>query len=276
MKKMGKVFGRMINGMGMGILEYVEDASKTDEHRFRIRESPDCWGFDNVGAPMAHVLPPSCAGMCKGIESWKGLDRDWNAIETKCKGLGDPYCEWVVVPGEIPEMRGSLEKNSEVLDRMHDRLMDRLGGFLLEGKPLVDRPQSGSEVMISSIMHVLVQPALAGERYRVVLRMAGAKAGKEVGELLLEAGVGEDRAIERVVDLMESCRVGKITVGETIRMDDSCESVFYRFMTKKRPEPCCYYTTGFVNGFFSTVRNQHVRETRCIAMGDPHCEWEFR
>jgi hypothetical protein len=30
------------------------------------------------------------------------------------------------------------------------------------------------------------------------------------------------------------------------------------------------------NGFFSAVKNQHVKETKCIAMGDPYCEWEFR
>ena len=31
----------------------------------------------------------------------------------------------------------------------------------------------------------------------------------------------------------------------------------------------------FLNGFFTAVKNQHVKETKCIAMGDPFCEWEF-
>jgi predicted hydrocarbon binding protein len=35
-------------------------------------------------------------------------------------------------------------------------------------------------------------------------------------------------------------------------------------------------TTGLLNGFFSAVKNQHVKETKCIAAGDPCCEWEFR
>jgi predicted hydrocarbon binding protein len=276
MRKMGRIYGKMTKGMGMGMVEYDEDASRTDEHYFRIRENPDCWGFENLGTPMAYLLPPGAAGMCKGIESWRGLERDWNAVETKCIGLGDPYCEFKLVPGEIPELRASLGKDSTVLDGMHDRLMGRLMGFLLEGKPLVERSSSGSDEMISSILHVLVQPALAGERYRVVMRMAGAKAGKEVGEHLMEAGVEGDDAVDRVVKFLEYCKVGKVTVGETIRMEESCESVFYRFMTRRRQEPCCYYTTGFVNGFFSTVKDQHVRETRCIAMGDPYCEWELR
>jgi predicted hydrocarbon binding protein len=43
----------------------------------------------------------------------------------------------------------------------------------------------------------------------------------------------------------------------------------------ERKEPCCYFTTGFLNGFFSAVKNQHVKETKCIVLGDPFCEWEF-
>jgi predicted hydrocarbon binding protein len=269
-------FSKMIKGMGMGILEYVETVSKTDEHHFRLYESSDCWGFENVGATMAYLLPPASAGMCKGLESWKGLERDWNAIETKCIGLGDPYCEFKVVPGEIPELKDPLKKDKPIIDRMHDRLMSRLMGFLLDRKPLVERPRSGSDVMLSAVLHVMVQPALAGERYRTVMRMAGTKAGKEVGEHLMEAGIREDKAVNRVLNFLEYCKVGKVTVDDTIRMKESSESVFYKFMTKKREEPCCFFTTGFLNGFFSAVKNQHIKETKCLAMGDSYCEWEFK
>jgi predicted hydrocarbon binding protein len=277
MKKLWKVFKKMLKGNGFGFIEYLEDASKTDEHYFRIYESSECWGYENVGAAMASILPASTAGMCKGLESWKGLERDWNAIETKCIGLGDPYCEFKVIPGEIYELRETFEAiDSTVLDRMHKRLMDSLMRFLLDGKPLVERPKSGSDVGLSAIMHFMVQPALAGERYRVVMRMAGAKTGKEVGEHLMEAGISEDDAANRVLNFLEYCKVGKVTADKTIKMKENCESVFYEFMTKKREEPCCYFTTGFLNGFFSTVKNQHVKETKCIAMGYPYCEWEFK
>jgi len=54
-------------------------------------------------------------------------------------------------------------------------------------------------------------------------------------------------------------------------MLQNCES----FMMRSE-EPSCYFTTGFLNGFFSVIQNQHVKETKCIAVGDPYCEWEFR
>ena len=70
-----------------GFFDYLEDISSTDEHYARVSESFECWGLENVGIATASMFPPSFAGSCKGIESWRGLERDWNAIETKCIGL---------------------------------------------------------------------------------------------------------------------------------------------------------------------------------------------
>ena len=211
-----------------------------------------------------------------GFESLKGLERDWNVVETKCIGLGDPYCEFKFVPGEIDGLKDSLEKDSSVIERIHERLMHRLIEFLVEGKPLVERPRLGSDIHIHPVMHAMGFPHVAGERYQMALRMGGAKSGKEVGVRLMDAGLREDEAVKRVLHLLEHCKVGKITADETIRMEENCESMRESLFTPKREEPSCYFTTGFLNGFFSAVKNQHVKETKCIAMGDPYCEWEFR
>jgi len=259
-----------------GIVEYLEDVSKTDEHYVRIYESSECWGFENVGATMAFYLPPGATGGVKGFESWQGLERDWNCVETKCIGLGDPYCEFKLVPGEIDELKASLEKDISVIERIHERLMHHLMEFLLHGKPLLERPTLGSYVNVHRVCHAMVFPALAGERYRMVLGMGGARSGKLVGERLLEAGLMEDEAVKRVLDFLNQCKVGKVTVDETIRIVENCESSQTKIFTTKEKVPSCYFTTGFLNGFFSAVKNQHVKETKCIAMGDPYCEWEFR
>jgi predicted hydrocarbon binding protein/KaiC/GvpD/RAD55 family RecA-like ATPase len=258
------------------IMEYLEGASKTDEHYVRIYECSECWGFENVGAPMAFYSPPLLAGMIKGLESWRGTERDWNAVETKCIGLGDPYCEYKFVPGEINELKDSLEKDISVIERIHQRLMNHLMDFLLKGKPLLERPRLGSMVKMDRVIHALVFPALAGEKYRMVLGMGGARSGKQVGERLLEAGLSEDEAVKRVLDFINQCKVGKVTLDETIRIVENCESSQTKLFTTKLKGPSCYFTTGFLNGFFSAVKNQHIKETKCIAMGHPYCEWEFR
>jgi KaiC/GvpD/RAD55 family RecA-like ATPase/predicted hydrocarbon binding protein len=264
-----------------GIVEYLEDISKTDEHYFRIYENYDCWGLENVGATIASYLPPLIAGMCKGVEYYQGLDRDWNAIETKCIGLGDPYCEFKLVPGEIDGLRDSLEKDSSVIERIHERLTERLMGFLLHGKPLVERPRLGSNVHLHPVGHAMFGetiPAMGTtwrQRCRMALRMGGAKSGSEVGKRLIKAGIKEDEAIKLVINFMNYCKVGKVTVGDTIRIRENCEPSWTKFLRMKWEEPCCFFTTGFLNGFFSAVKNQHVREIKCVGLEDPYCEWEI-
>ena len=120
-----------------------------------------------------------------------------------------------------------------------------------------------------------VLPAAGGERYRMALRMGGARVGKEVGERLAEAGVEGDEALRRLLRLLEHCQIGRISAGETIRLWDNRETTWTRWHTTTWEEPCCFFTTGLLNGFFAAVENKHVREIRCIAMGDPYCEWEI-
>ena len=276
MKKLLKECAKSEERLGSGTFEYLEDASKTDEHYVRVYESSECWGFKDIGATMAFYLPPLIAGTIKGFGSLRGPEREWNAIETKCIGLGDPYCEIKVVPGEIDKLQDSLEKDVLVIERIHERLMHHLMEFLLHGKPLLERPTLGSMVSIHRVAHAMVFPALAGERYRMVLGMGGARSGKLVGERLLEAGLNEDDAVKRILNFLNQCKVGKVTVDGTIRIVENCESSQTKLFTTKEKVPSCYFTTGFLNGFFSAVKNQHVKEVKCIAMGDPYCEWEFR
>jgi predicted hydrocarbon binding protein/KaiC/GvpD/RAD55 family RecA-like ATPase len=260
--------GKLMKNRGMRIAEYVEDASKVDEHCVRVHEGYNCWGLNNVGARLAYQDCGLMAGAFKALEKEA---RDWNVVETKCIGLGDPYCEFRFVPGETAEKKVFLEGiDSSVVEKVHDRLMDQLVGFLVHGRPLPERPRLGSDLAFFIMYHVVTVPGLLSQRFRMALRMGGAKAGKEVGEHLLEAGITGDEAVGSVVDFMEYCKVGKVTLAETIRIKENCES-----FALETGEPSCFFTTGFLNGLFSAVKNQHVRETKCIGCGDPYCEWEI-
>jgi predicted hydrocarbon binding protein len=124
-------------------------------------------------------------------------------------------------------------------------------------------------------MHAFGFPNVAGERYRMALRMGGARSGKKVGERLIEAELGGDEAIKRVINFLNYCKVGKVTMEETIKIKENCEPLETELSLTKPEEPCCFFTTGFLNGLFSAVKSQHVREIKCIGAGDPYCEWEI-
>jgi len=250
------------------MLEYVSEISKTDEHYFRAYEGASCWGLENIGAPLCFSDAADLAGTLKSMEK---QERDWNVVETACVGEGSPYCEFKAVPGELSELEARLTAlDSSIVQRIMERLIEHVAAFILQGKPLGERPTLGSGVYTHGFVASLALPALASERYRMAIRMGGAMAGKRLGEHLTDAGLDKDEVIRRVIDFVEYCKVGKISIGETIRMKENCESFGLQI-----GEPCCFFTTGFLNGLFSAVKNQHVREVKCIAAGDPYCEWEI-
>lgn len=268
MKKLALFLQRIVEGDRSFILEYLENDSKTDEHCFRGNEHASCWGFEGVGAALGLGVLGIYAGVISGFEK---EPRDWNIIETKCIGRGDQYCEVKAVPGYIDGLEDSLTAiDSAIVERIRDRLMERLMGFILDGKPLWERPRLGDRISLNAFGHIVL-PAVPSERYQTAMRLGGAVGGKEVGERLMGTGLSEDEAEKRILNLLEYCRVGKVTAGETIRIDENCES-----FARRTESPSCQFTTGFLNGFFSAVKRQHVKETKCIAMGNPYCEWTFQ
>ena len=270
MKKLMRFFQQMMQRRGICIMEYLDEASKTDEHYIRVYESYECTGFENVGTATSLILAPLLAGVCHGLEA---ETREWNAVETRCIGLGDPYCEVKLVPGAIAELQPALQKNSVALERIHDRLMQRLTAFLLQDKPPVERARLGRTIAYSPETSF---PFYA-ERFHMAFRMGGVRAGKNLGERLTGSGVPRDAAVKHLVSLLHYLKAGELTVDDTIRIRENVESNWIpRFYTTKWEAPCCFFTTGFLNGFFAAVTSQHVKETRCVAMGDPYCEWEFR
>lgn len=259
---------RRIKGNRSGTVEYLENVSKTDEHYFKLVENDACWGFENVGAKLALGILGSWAGYMKGYER---EDRDWNIVETKCVGLGDPYCEFKAVPGEIDELKSSLEGlDSVIIEKIYDRLMERLMGYLFQEKPLWERLELGPYITLHGFSNIVVLPAIESQRYQVAMRLGGVLAGKRVGERILNMDMEEEEAVKSIIRLLEHCKVGKVSIDKTIRIRECCESVFI-----EAKEPSCFFTSGFLNGFCSTVMNQYVKETKCVGRGDPYCEWEI-
>ena len=271
-KRLFPIMAKPNEEAGGGVMEYLLDISKTDEHYIRIHEGASCWGLENVGVPLCYEDSASLAGFMKFFDKLGGMGREWNAVETTCIGEGSPYCEFKIAPRELDELEGYLTTmDGSKIERISDRLMEHVKGFTVDQKPLGERPTLRRGVHTHEFIGLLTLPALANERYRMAVRMAGAMAGKQLGVQFMKLGLREDETVRRMVNLFEYCKVGKVSMDETIRIKENCES--FGILVE---QPTCFFTTGFLNGFFSAVKNQHVKEVKCIAVGDPYCEWEFR
>jgi predicted hydrocarbon binding protein len=109
----------------------------------------------------------------------------------------------------------------------------------------------------------------------MAIRMGGVKSGKELGERLLAAGVQPDEVIDRVFESFKNLKIGITTkAGNRITMEENIEPMRTWYMTRLR-ELSCHFTTGFLNGLFKATYNLRIKETKCLAAGHPHCEWEI-
>lgn len=253
-------------------IEYLQEKSKPDEYYYRLYENSDCWDLENIGSTIASYLPPAMAGNIMGMED---KERAWNAVETKCIGLGDPYCEVKITPGETDQVAASLIKDADVVSRIHARLLDKYATHILNVVTLTDRPEFGPEIHLQIPFHNFGFAHLAGDRSRLAIRMGGAKTGKELAERLLAQGLQPDEVISQVLDSLEDLKAGIVTTsGNTITIEENIEPMRTWYMTRLR-ELSCHFTTGFLNGLYKATHDLRITEIKCLAAGDPFCQWEI-
>ncbi len=255
-----------------GRIEYLPEKSKIDEYHYRIYENSDCWDLENIGSTVAAYLPPAMAGNYMGLES---IERTWNAVETKCIGLGDPYCEVKIFPSASNEVQDHLKRDSEKVSRIHNHLIEKYLSHIIDNQILTDRPEFGPDIHLQIPFHAFGFAHLAGDRSQMALRMGGVKSGKEIAERLLSAGYEPDEVVTMVLNSLETLKAGIVTVsGDRIIIEENIEPMRTWYMTPLR-ELSCHFTSGFLNGLYRSAYDRRVNETRCLAAGDSCCEWEI-
>jgi predicted hydrocarbon binding protein/KaiC/GvpD/RAD55 family RecA-like ATPase len=270
--RMGFPYGTGARKELSGIIKYLPDQSGKDEHYFRIYENSDCWDFEGVGSATASHLPPSMAGQLIGLET---IERDWNAVETRCIGLGDPYCEFRLSPQLESGKALHAGYEPENVSRIHQRLIENLAAGMLEGKKLSDRPRLGNRVHLHVAFHACGFPHIGGDRSKMAVRMGGALTGKKIAEYLQSSGQSPEQLERKLFQFIKNMKAGIVSSsGGIIRIEENIEPLRTKYMTAAR-EPSCYFTTGFLNGIYRQISGMRVRETRCIAGGNPFCEWEL-
>jgi len=272
MRKMSKLLFANIRRENSAAPEYQYERSSEDGHIIIIRESCECWGLSGVGMPLASHIPTVLAGQ---TEYWEGGVRPWQAIETKCIALGDPQCEIKLMQSDDLAFAQTMNVNREAVERVHARLMELLLDHLLEGRPLPSRPILGSDVHLKVAFQTFHQAHRSGERSQMAMRMGGTRTGQALGTQLVAAGLLPDEAIECVIAFMNEVKVGQVSMsGSSVRVEENVEALGVKLFAYGS-DPSCYFTTGFLNGLFSTTRGQRIREDKCLVAGDPYCEWQI-
>jgi hypothetical protein len=79
------------------ILSQISDQQVTVEERadafiFTVQRCPYCWGRNSLDEPVCYMG----AGLLQEGLKWLSGGCDFAAVETKCKAMGDPACEYTI------------------------------------------------------------------------------------------------------------------------------------------------------------------------------------
>lgn len=250
------------------LADFVSTQSSKDGYIVRLREAATCWNLNKIGAPLCFYDSGVFAG---GAQAFDSDGCDWHAYEEECVGEGAPYCEIVLKPEPTTDFDKYLNAgNGSKCEEAMDSLVGTLTQVALDRAEPPSRPTLGPDARLAAFQESTSVPAISDEEFMIAVRLAGANVGKKLGESFLEAGIKLTENSKYLAALFSKLKIGRLFTTDTLKLYESCESYGIR-----ANRPICFFTTGFLNGFYSIVNGLSVKELKCVGAGAQYCEWEF-
>jgi predicted hydrocarbon binding protein/KaiC/GvpD/RAD55 family RecA-like ATPase len=244
------------------------DRSTKERYVLHLRESALCWNMARLGARVCFY---DCGVFAGAAQAFDDDSCEWHSYEEKCMAAGDPYCVLVLQPKPTSELGSYLNAcEASKCEEAMNGLIETITQQALGRAEPTGRPTLGTEARLAAYQESTSVPAISNDQFMLAIRLAGADAGKKLGESFLQAGIKQNQCSEYLASLFAKLKVGRLFTTDTLRLYENCES--YGIRVNK---PICFFTTGFLNGFYSAIGGVKVKEVKCVGAGAEYCEWEF-
>lgn len=261
------IFSHGWRRLGGGVLEY---AGYDEERRiltYRLFKSAIFPGEGGFNQP-ACFIQLGC--LCGSIEATTG--KFCEGIETKCAGMGDPYCEFnLYIQEDEGNPRFQLLSRKE-LDRSLDFMISKLIG---EEENI--RGDSGDNVHISIDQGINYMILSLSKGHVVLSKWSGRLLGEKLIKLKKIKNLFD--AMDYLEKLFLDLKVGlleKKILPDTIKV--RVNESLYSSGVKNINRGLCVFIAGIIEGMLrsSSDLDWRVKETKCIANGDGFCEFECK
>ncbi len=194
----------------------------------------------------------------------------WDTIETKCTATGDDYCELISSPArELGFLNLDLQKTKDQLT------IDSSGTLSIMGSRVLLMPKGTLLNIIES-----AEDLVGVERAAEIMYHAGERIGLKFAKQISEQFNLEGEAIFRSFAQIVGVRGWGITEIKERDLTKGYARVILKnsligtSMTQKHVESDAL-VAGVIAGIFEFITKQKIvcREIKCIAKGDPLCEF---
>jgi len=261
---------------GYGVFELVFIDEKRCQAKIRVHNSFNALNFKDSKKPICYRLEGIIAALFEAVFERKVLIK-----ENSCKAMGNEYCEFEISTYNIPlKPRKVVLKKPQGTDTIEMDFNPDNGVITYYGVDLVFFPRGDSKMMENQSEEIL------GPSTKQIFYLIGRRAGMIFGTRFLNKTV-----IRIYRKLFPTSFLGKISdIGSKFGFGRTEFHVDMKTRTadiilhnsanahgiRKAKQPVCYTFSGLLAGLMDSIIGETMRceETKCIAMGHPHCEFK--
>ena len=213
---------------------------------------------------------PSCMWLCGVHCGHMGVlfDGIWECVETKCVCVGDPHCEFELRLCETEEDVDVPIFSKNEADEILDSLIEGV-----TGQSKVYRKDLGDFYHIGINQYMNYFLMALSEGHAILSKHSGVLCGERMAKKADVKGLEDILHYLKELFLYLKAGILEYDVGGPVkvRMNESVYSSGVSNINMK----LCIFLAGIIEGALNQATGEkwEVEETKCLANGDPHCEF---
>ncbi|MFQ6020991.1 MAG: V4R domain-containing protein [Candidatus Aenigmatarchaeota archaeon] len=240
---------------------YFDEKAKV--FRIKAEECDEVYGFPNIGKRICFYTSGLIAGNIESV-----LEKTVNTIETKCIADGHEFCEFLSeIDSKFPEKFELLKKSDFV--KIRRNILKRMTLHKVSRKILSDFCHLAQfQVLYLGIW-------LSSPGSHTMLYWVGKETGKGI-KIKFKEGKSIDSKLKNLKKIFKDMKIGILEVNKkNKKLNFIVKECAFSAGSKNIGKRICSYTAGLISGFLSTKKRKYnIVETKCIANGDKHCEFQ--
>ncbi len=242
---------------GIPRFSFIDKVAKT--FRIELEESREAWGLPDIGKRVCFFSSSLFAGSVQAI-----LGGQINVFESKCIASGYDHCEFAGA-ADLPFHKFDILTDKD-LKKIRKSIFDRM---FKEGK---EKRTDWIHLSIPQIFYIGMSLSSAGSH--TMFYWVGRKSGQEMKKRI--KGKSLNTKLKNLPGLFKDLKLGMLEIKKNKKsLTFIVKESAFASGTKNLKKMLCSYLAGLFSGFLETSRGKKVSviETKCIAKGNPHCEF---